>query len=82
MKSGMYYFASGNTYEGEFDQGGYMCGEGTLLIDEEELKGTFYQNKLQGEGTMTNQAGDVYSGKWKAGLLEGFGRYKTKQTEY
>jgi len=31
---------------------------------------------------MTNQAGDVYQGKWKAGLLEGFGKYKTKQTEY
>ena len=31
---------------------------------------------------MTNQSGDVYQGKWKEGLLEGFGKYKTKQTEY
>ena len=59
-----------------------MSGQGLLQTGDETVEGTFYKNKLSGQGKRVFSSGDSYEGKWVDGVLEGFGKYETQSVSY
>ena len=68
-KPGIYSFADGAIYEGEF-RDGRVCGEGKYTSSIGEVsEGFFKDGVLHGKGTFTDMLGNRWSGFWKDGQM-------------
>ena len=73
IKEGIYAFADGRIFEGEFEndcfegRGEQTWPDGTLYI------GEWHNNQRHGKGTMTWPDGTIYDGDWKNDKRDGTG---------
>jgi hypothetical protein len=68
-KPGIYTFADGGVYEGEFHDG-RVCGEGKYTSSIGEVsEGTFKDGVLHGKGSFKDMLGNRWEGFWKDGQL-------------
>jgi hypothetical protein len=73
-------FFEGKIKSGVKNSNGYLYledAEGELIVDGLYVKGTFKNNKLNGQGIELFSDGEVYEGAWVDGQLTGIGRMKT-----
>jgi len=70
---GIFRFASGNVYEGEW-KAGEQEGRGIFRFDDGDVyEGEFKAGEYEGRGVYRSADGDVYEGEFKAGEFEGRG---------
>jgi hypothetical protein len=87
--SGVFYYSDGDVFEGESEHGKFCRGKytyannqvytGKIFICDNMfiLLGEFKENQPYGKGEVRYPNGDIYSGEWKEGRREGFGKYLT-----
>jgi hypothetical protein len=74
---GVYTWADGSTYSGEWFEG-TKHGQGRYVYaNGDTYEGTYKQGRKQGFGTATWANGARYQGQWHAGREHGQGRYTT-----
>jgi hypothetical protein len=72
---GVYQWAKGARYEGEFKDGDFH-GQGTYTWpDGKKFTGAFKNNKRNGVGTYAWPNGSSYAGEWKDGRKHGIGTF-------
>ncbi len=77
--TGIKIFADGRQYKGDFVEG-KMEGKGYMLLaDKRTYVGSFTNDECTGTGTITwpDDAGIIYQGEVKNGIIEGKGKLKT-----
>lgn len=72
-RKGIYLWANGTRYEGQFERG-FRLGKGVLsTLDGYSYKGTFIDEVAEGLCEIVYPNGDVYSGQFKNGKKNGKG---------
>ena len=72
---GIFIYASGTRYEGNYING-YRTGEGKILYEDGgTYEGEFFEGLEEGNGHIKWANGDEYHGEWKDGNRDGKGEY-------
>jgi hypothetical protein len=71
--SGMYLWADGRTYEGDFYQNQRQGTGHFVWPDGATYHGDFWQSQRQGHGRYVFPDGNTYEGSWNHGDYEGYG---------
>lgn len=72
-------WTSGNTYEGQFENGHRTEGK-MVYSDGRVYDGHWSKGKRNGAGVMTRRNGDIYNGQWVEGKQQGQGEFTWKDS--